>query len=54
MFPHQISVSSRRAANGLTLTFDAPVKFDLGDVLTALPPTVGAVNAQIADGVGDR
>ncbi len=48
--PKQISVSSRRAANGLTLTFDAPVKFDLGDVLTALPPTVAAVNARTGDG----
>jgi hypothetical protein len=45
--PKQISVSSNRAANGLTLTFDAPVKFDLGDVLTALPPTVGAVKTQV-------
>jgi len=47
--PKQIAVSSRRAANGLTLTFNAPVKFDLGDVLAALPPTVGAVNAQVGD-----
>jgi hypothetical protein len=48
--PAHISVSSRRAANGLTLTFSAPVKFDLGDVVTALPPTVSAVNAQVGDG----
>ncbi len=41
--PKQISVSSHRAANGLTLSFDAPVNFDLGDVLTALPPTIGTV-----------
>jgi tetratricopeptide (TPR) repeat protein len=48
--PKQISVSSRRAANGLTLTFDAPLNFDLGDVLTALPPTVSAVKTRIKDG----
>lgn len=48
--PKQISVSSHRAAKGLTLTFDAPVKIDLGDVLTALPPSVGAVKTQIGDG----
>ena len=48
--PKQISVSSRRAAKALTLTFDAPVKIDLGDVLTALPPSVGAVKTQISDG----
>ena len=48
--PKQISVSPHRATNGLTLTFDAPVNFDLGDVLTALPPTVGAVKTQISDG----
>ena len=39
--PNQISVSSRRTTNELTLTFDAPVNFDLGDVLTALPATIG-------------
>jgi tetratricopeptide (TPR) repeat protein len=48
--PKQISVSAHRATNGLTLTFDAPVNFDLSDVLTALPATVGAVKAQISDG----
>ena len=47
--PKQISVSSRRAAKDLTLTFDAPVRFDLGDVLPALPPTIGAVNAHTGD-----
>ena len=48
--PKQMSVSSHRAAKSLTLTFDAPVKIDLGDVLTALPPSVGAVKTQISDG----
>jgi tetratricopeptide (TPR) repeat protein len=48
--PTQISVSSHREVNGLTLTFDAPLNFDLGDVLTALPPTVGAIKTQIKDG----
>ena len=47
--PKQISVSAHRGAKDLTLTFDAPEKFDLGDVLTALPPTIGAVNAQTGD-----
>ncbi|HEY5067176.1 MAG TPA: tetratricopeptide repeat protein [Xanthobacteraceae bacterium] len=48
--PNQISVSSRRTTKELTLTFDAPVNFDLGDVLTALPATIGAVKTQISDG----
>ena len=48
--PKQMSVSSHRTANGLALTFDAPLNFDLGDVLMALPPTVGAVKTQIKDG----
>ena len=48
--PNQISVSSRRTTKELTLTFDAPVNFDLGDVLTALPATIGAVKTRITDG----
>jgi tetratricopeptide (TPR) repeat protein len=48
--PNQISVSSRRTTKELTLTFDAPVNFDLGDVLTALPATIGGVKTQIGDG----
>ena len=35
--PGQISVGSDRAKDRFTLTFDAPLKFDLGDVNAALP-----------------
>ncbi len=41
--PDRIGVASDRAGDGLTLTFDAPLKFDLGDVEAALPPAIGAI-----------
>ena len=43
--PELIAVSSQRAGDKLTLTFDAVVKFDLADVKSALPPTVQAINS---------
>ncbi len=38
-----IAVFSQRVEDRLTLTFEAPLKFDLADVQAGLPPTVGAV-----------
>ena len=37
--PDQISVSADRAKERLTLTFDAPIPFDLGDAGADLPAT---------------
>jgi hypothetical protein len=46
--PGLVPVSIDRAENRLTLTFDAPLRFDLGDVQGALPPTIGAIEAEPA------
>ncbi len=47
--PGEIGVASQRDKNSLTLTFDAPVRFDLGDVEAALPAAIAAVKPQMAD-----
>ncbi len=47
--PQQVSVTAAREKNGLTLTFDAPLKFDLADAEAALPGTVAAIKAQLQD-----
>ncbi len=44
--PDQIAVSADRAGERLTLTFDAPLTFDLTDAEAALPATVAAINAE--------
>jgi len=44
--PEQIKVAAKRADKALTLTFDAPLKFDLGDAVAALPATVSAIEPQ--------
>jgi hypothetical protein len=44
--PEQIKVAAQRADKALTLTFDAPLKFDLGDAAAALPATVSAIEPQ--------
>ena len=38
--PALIAVSTERADDQMTLTFEAPLRFDLADVQAALPPTV--------------
>jgi tetratricopeptide (TPR) repeat protein len=43
--PGLVPVSINRVENGLTLTFDAPLRFDLADVQAALPPTVSTIES---------
>jgi len=42
----QIAVTSDRAKERLTLTFDAPLAFDLADAQADLPATVNAINTE--------
>jgi tetratricopeptide (TPR) repeat protein len=43
--PGLVPVATNRVEDGLTLTFDAPLRFDLADVQGALPSTVGAIES---------
>jgi hypothetical protein len=43
----QVAVSSDRAAERLTLSFQAPIAFDFGDVDAALPATVAAIKSEV-------
>jgi hypothetical protein len=45
--PDQTAVSADRASERLTLTFDAPLTFDLTDVEAALPAAVAAINSEV-------
>jgi tetratricopeptide (TPR) repeat protein len=45
----QTSVAADHANDGLTLTFDAPIKFDLADAEAALPRGIEAINADTKD-----
>jgi tetratricopeptide (TPR) repeat protein len=47
--PPNTAVSADRDKERLTLTFDAPIKFDLGDVQAALPKTVSTLDSQTKD-----
>ena len=49
--PASTSVSSDRAKERLTLTFDAPIKFDLADVVAALPRAIGGIDAELRDDI---
>ena len=44
--PALIAVSVERNDDKMTMTFEAPLRFDLADVQATLPPTVAAVEAQ--------
>jgi hypothetical protein len=44
--PDQTAVTANRAVGRLTLSFDAPLRFDLGDVVASLPRAVDAVSAK--------
>jgi tetratricopeptide (TPR) repeat protein len=43
--PGLVPVATDRVENRLTLTFDAPLRFDLADVQAALPPTISAIES---------
>ena len=47
--PANTSVSADRTKERLTLTFDAPIKFDLADVAVALPRAIGGIDAELRD-----
>jgi tetratricopeptide (TPR) repeat protein len=47
--PASTSVSSDRGKERLTLTFDAPIKFDLADVVAALPRAIGGIDTELRD-----
>ena len=47
--PANTAVTADRTKERLTLTFDAPIKFDLADVAAALPRAIGGVEAELRD-----
>jgi len=47
--PKNTAVSADRAKDKLTLSFDAPIKFDLADAQAALPKTVSAIDSALKD-----
>jgi tetratricopeptide (TPR) repeat protein len=44
--PTLVPVSTERADDRMTFTFEAPLKFDLSDAQAALPPMVGSIETQ--------
>jgi tetratricopeptide (TPR) repeat protein len=44
--PGLVAVSNERTDDKMTLTFEAPVRFDLADVQASLPPSIAAVEAK--------
>ena len=47
--PANTSVSNDRVKERLTLTFDAPIKFDLADVVASLPRGIGGIDTELRD-----
>ena len=47
--PATVAVATDRSKDRLSLTFDAPIKFDLADVKAALPASLGGVESEIGD-----
>src|SRR5580704_16198021 len=47
--PANTAVSADRTKERMTLTFDAPIKFDLADVVSALPRAIGGIEAELRD-----
>ena len=47
--PANTAVSADRTKERMTLTFDAPIKFDLADVAAALPRAIGGIEAELRD-----
>lgn len=48
--PAAVSVAADRRKDRLSLTFDAPMAFDLADVKASLPATVSGVEADLGEG----
>lgn len=44
--PQLIAVATDRADERMSFTFDAPLKFDLADAQSALPPMIASIDAQ--------
>jgi hypothetical protein len=47
--PANTSVSNDRVKERLTLTFDAPIKFDLADVMASLPRAIAGIDTEMRD-----
>jgi tetratricopeptide (TPR) repeat protein len=47
--PDLVAIATDRSGDKLALRFEAPLKFDLGDALALLPPTVAAIEANSRD-----
>ncbi len=47
--PEHTSVAADRADDRLTLTFDAPITFDLADAVAALPAGIAAISSAVED-----
>src|SRR6202040_3632854 len=47
--PANTAESAARTKERMTLTFDAPIKFDLADVVSALPRAIGGIEAELRD-----
>jgi hypothetical protein len=47
--PANTAVSNDRVKERLTLTFDAPIKFDLADVVASLPRAIGGIDTELRD-----
>jgi hypothetical protein len=47
--PDLIAIAADRSRDKLALRFEAPLKFDLGDALALLPPSVAAIEAKSHD-----
>jgi hypothetical protein len=47
--PASTAVSADRVKDRLTLTFDAPIKFDLGDAAASLPRGIGGIDTELRD-----
>jgi hypothetical protein len=47
--PAATAVAADRAKERLTLTFDAPIKFDLADAVASLPRAIGGIDTELRD-----
>ena len=47
--PDQTSVTADRAADRLTLVFDAPIKFDFGDAEAELPASIAVIKSEVEE-----